>query len=142
MPHSPCSEHFRDNRPHYELDASGCWLWSGASSNGYGQMYFNGGVVYAHRFYFELYKRPIEAGLDLDHLCRKPGCVNPEHLEPVTRAQNVRRGRVTKLTEANVRDIRARVAAGEKQVTLAACSDVDGSTVSRIVSGQTWSDLA
>ena len=31
------------------------------------------------------------AGLTLDHLCRNTSCVNPEHMEPVTLAENVRR---------------------------------------------------
>lgn len=38
---------------------------------------------------------PITDGLELDHLCNVPSCVNPDHLEPVTHAENMRciRGR-------------------------------------------------
>jgi len=46
----------------------------------------------AHRISYELLKGDIPEGLDLDHLCRNRGCVNPDHLEPVTRKENLLRG--------------------------------------------------
>ena len=46
----------------------------------------------AHRFIYEAFVGPIGEGLELDHLCRNRGCVNPWHLEPVTNAVNQRRG--------------------------------------------------
>lgn len=46
----------------------------------------------AHRAMFELVNGPVPDGLDLDHLCRNTLCVNPDHLEPVTRRENVLRG--------------------------------------------------
>ena len=49
-------------------------------------------MVLAHRVYYERHVGPVPEGLELDHLCRNPGCVNPEHLEPVTHAENIRRG--------------------------------------------------
>jgi hypothetical protein len=48
--------------------------------------------VRAHRFAYENLVGEIPDGLALDHLCRNPRCVNPDHLEPVTHAENVRRG--------------------------------------------------
>ena len=45
----------------------------------------------AHRFAYELLIGPIPSGLTIDHLCRNTGCVNPAHMEPVTRAENARR---------------------------------------------------
>lgn len=47
---------------------------------------------YAHRVYYEARFGPIPAGLQLDHLCRNRGCVNPDHLEPVTCRENLMRG--------------------------------------------------
>ena len=78
----------------YGIDASGCWVWLRALNwNGYGLIRHRGRQLRAHRFAYELYVGPIPPALTLDHLCRDRGCVNPAHLEPVTRAENVLRGR-------------------------------------------------
>lgn len=67
----------------------GCWEWTASRfRNGYGQ----GNRTVAHRVVYELLVGPVPEGLDLDHLCRNRGCVNPGHLEPVTRRENLRRG--------------------------------------------------
>ncbi len=76
---------------------SGCWLWFGnVNQKGYGMVSRQpGGIRFtrmAHRFVYELVKGNIPVGLQLDHLCRMPCCVNPEHLEPVTSGENSRRG--------------------------------------------------
>ena len=70
-----------------------CWLWTGnISPNGYGRTSIEGRTKYAHRVAYELLVGPVPEGLDLDHLCRNTRCVNPDHLEPVTHAENMRRG--------------------------------------------------
>jgi hypothetical protein len=73
-----------------------CWLWQGARMTaGYGTINRGGrggGMVGAHRVAYELTYGPIPEGLDIDHLCRNRLCCNPAHLEPVTRAENIRRG--------------------------------------------------
>jgi hypothetical protein len=75
-----------------------CWLWTAwLDRNGYGRFWLDGRNLGAHRVAYELFVGPIPAGLEIDHLCRVRNCVNPEHLEPVTTAENVRRG-----TSANV----------------------------------------
>ena len=60
--------------------------------NGYGQFGVDGKTVLAHRWYYESMVGPIPEGLDLDHLCRVRRCVNPAHLEPVSRRVNLLRG--------------------------------------------------
>jgi len=74
----------------------GCWLWRGCIlKTGYGAFYLKkNGVrksMRAHRVAYELVVGPIADGLTLDHLCRVTTCVNPQHLEPVTLAENIRR---------------------------------------------------
>lgn len=75
---------------------AGCWLWIGAKqSGGYGRFMVCSDprtLILAHRYSYELARGPIPDGLTLDHLCRNTSCVNPEHLEPVTRAVNAQRG--------------------------------------------------
>ena len=73
-----------------------CWTWTGTmDSSGYGRFYPIKGSphrVRAHRVAYELFRGQIPAGLEVDHLCRNRQCVNPDHLEPVTRMENQRRG--------------------------------------------------
>lgn len=69
-----------------------CWLWTAAKdTGGYGRFGVSGKVAFAHRHSYEFLVGPIPEGLELDHLCRVPACVNPSHLEPVTHAENLRR---------------------------------------------------
>jgi hypothetical protein len=85
-----------------EVDATtGCWLWTAARAlDGGGRFGNNGGkkatplVVNANRFAFEqvIGRLPKRLGLHLDHLCRNRQCCNPWHMEPVTHAENIRRG--------------------------------------------------
>ena len=75
------------------VDPSGCWLWTGQQDRGgYARLSIHGKLGQAHRFVYESVVAPIPVGLTLDHLCRRPPCVNPTHLEPVTRGTNVLRG--------------------------------------------------
>lgn len=72
---------------------SGCWEWIGSRmGNGYGQFYVAGKSVSSHRYSYEIIKGPVAGGFDLDHLCRNRPCVNPAHLEPVSRSVNIKRG--------------------------------------------------
>lgn len=73
-----------------------CWLWTaGTTTEGYGTFSIGGRANrkthYTHRFAYELFVGPVPDGLELDHLCRVRQCCNPEHLEPVTGAENKRR---------------------------------------------------
>lgn len=72
---------------------SGCWSWVGARQhNGYGRVAVGYTTRPAHRVAYETLVGEIPAGLELDHLCRDPSCINPAHLEPVTHGVNVLRG--------------------------------------------------
>ena len=72
----------------YTEDENGCWNYTGTINNrGYGSIR----QTTAHRFFWETIRGDIPEGLELDHLCRNTRCVNPSHLEPVTRAENMRR---------------------------------------------------
>jgi HNH endonuclease len=74
----------------------GCWLWlAGRGNTGYGSFWAGAEQTTAHRFAYELLVGPVPPGLDLDHLCRVRHCVNPAHLEPVTRNENLMRGTST-----------------------------------------------
>lgn len=69
----------------------GCWLWTGYVEGGYGR-YGHGAERLVHRLVYIELVGPIPEGLELDHTCRVRACCNPDHLEPVTHAENVRRG--------------------------------------------------
>ena len=74
---------------------SGCWLWIGTSNwQGYGRYRIPGTrtMTQAFRYIWEHEYGPVPAGLELDHLCRVPLCVNPAHMEPVTHRENMLRG--------------------------------------------------
>lgn len=69
-----------------------CWLWTaGCRKNGYGTFWYRYKNVLAHRFAYNLLVGPVPAGLVLDHTCLVKSCVNPTHLDPVTRIENSRR---------------------------------------------------
>lgn len=78
------------------LTDTGCLEWlAGVTQDGYGR-FRPGGRAFptglAHRWSYEWHVGPIPDGLHLDHLCRNPSCVNPDHLEPVTCQENSLRG--------------------------------------------------
>jgi hypothetical protein len=77
-----------------EIDlATQCWLWAACDDQiGYGLFSLGGKMLKAHRISYVLRNGEIPDGLELDHLCRVRHCVNPDHLEPVTHAENMRRG--------------------------------------------------
>jgi len=79
-----------------------CWLWIAAKSPlGYGRFLLDGKNRYAHKIAWEWENGPIASVWEdgdrpvLDHLCRNPSCVRPDHMELVTHSENIRRGRNT-----------------------------------------------
>lgn len=74
---------------------TGCWLWIGSRQNkGYGVFWLASAQkqVLAHRLFYLQAGCLIPSGCELHHLCETPVCVNPDHLEPVTHRENLRRG--------------------------------------------------
>lgn len=73
-----------------------CWLWTGAAvphpGGGYEKFQYEGKPIYAYRWLYSQLVAPIPEGLTIDHLCRTPECVKPEHLEPVPLRVNILRG--------------------------------------------------
>lgn len=88
-------------------DPDACWRWTAAiNRGGYGVFGSGANTATAHRVAYKFKIGPIPEGLDLDHLCHTRDvscdegdlclhrrCVNPAHLEPVTRSENTRRRR-------------------------------------------------
>jgi hypothetical protein len=80
-------------------DDNGCLIWLGAvrnnkADNMYGQIIFDSKIVGAHRAaWFLAHGEWPGPGMDVDHLCRVTLCCHPDHLEVVTHAENLRRGR-------------------------------------------------
>lgn len=126
-----------------------CWEWIGTTDrNGYGHIWGGPGKgpLAAHRVAYELLVGPIPDGLCLDHLCRNTSCVNPQHLEPVTYAENYLRGKKPRpanqvLTEEQVYDIRCRRAAGERTADLAREFGVVPRTIRDAASGHNFAHV-
>lgn len=76
-----------------EVSPTGCWEWRRSkTADGYGVIKIGGRTRRAHVVSYEESNGPVPDGIQLDHLCRVRHCVNPDHLEPVSHLDNVRRG--------------------------------------------------
>lgn len=138
----------------HEVTASGCHQWiKSRNPRGYGHIYDGKRVRSAHRVAWELANgREIPAGMEIRHKCDNRGCVNPDHLEIGTHRQNMEdrsnRGRfrgeqagTAKLTEADVREIRALPAGSVSVKELARRYGVSYSAMSCCVRGISWSHV-
>lgn len=126
------------------LSIEPCWVWLGAGKgNGYGHT--SRGP--AHRRAYELLIGPIPDGMDVCHKCDNRACVNPHHLFLGTRAENMAdmrsKGRGAggsrkHITEAQVQEVRRRLACGVSQAEIARCMDLHRGTVSNIKLGKSY----
>lgn len=130
-----------------------CWLWQGLTGDkGHGRVRWAGRQTSTHRLAWELARGPIPAGLCVLHRCDVPACCNPTHLFLGTRGDNNRdrdtKGRTArqagsahgqaKLTEDQVREMRALRLVGWSLARLAARYDVNWRTISLIVNHKAW----
>lgn len=135
--------------------SDGCWEWQGRkNANGYGVFSLDRKHVLAHRFVLAITSGSVPSFLAVCHHCDNPSCVNPDHLFVGTKADNsrdmVEKGRssagqdrpLAKLTEDEVKAIRARYEAGETQRAIAFEFGVNQSTVSRLVRHVRWARVA
>lgn len=130
----------------YRIDKkTDCWVWVRQTNwAGYGLVSVANGdgtrrKQSAHRYMYEKLVGPIPEGMQLDHLCRNPSCVNPEHLEPVTRSENQRRGRGTPLTWDRVRQIRAHWEENDLSISaMARKFGISGTSMRHLLKGWTW----
>ena len=138
-----------------------CWPWlsvDGQPVSGYGSFWRDGRLVNAHRVAYELAHGPLAPTECALHHCDNPPCQNPAHLFKGTRGDNNRdctaKGRhgytgspgeanpTARLTESDVREIRALLAGGVKQTVVAARYGVNKSTVHLIKQGKHWRHVA
>jgi hypothetical protein len=92
----------------------------------------------AHIFFFIEKNGPIPKGLHADHLCRIRACVNPDHIELVTPAENTRRGSNTKLSRDDVRSIRTLRIAGWGAKDIANAYGISDGMVCHIAKDRKW----
>lgn len=132
---------------------NGCWEWTGTIGHyGYGEFSVGGKPRRVHRWAYELLVGPIPAGLFICHKCDNRRCVNPDHLFIGTAADNNadmrskgRDGKChgeahphTRLTQAEVDEMRQLRAEGATTTDLARQFGVHNSTVSRICRFEQW----
>lgn len=77
-------------RPHPVMPTR-CWVWTGYRNSGYAWVHYDGKSRLGHRVVYQLLVGPIPDDMTLDHLCRNTACINPAHMEVVTRSENVAR---------------------------------------------------
>lgn len=74
------------------IPESGCWVWVGSiSGRGYGEVWWKGSKAFIHVLMHKLFVGDVPTGFEVDHLCKVRCCCNPNHLEAVTHAENVKR---------------------------------------------------
>lgn len=114
---------------------TGCMLWlGGMSGDGYGMV----SGAYAHRISYIEVRGPIPTGMVVDHVCNTPLCVNPDHLQLLSRGDNVRRGKRAKLSPDSVAEIKRLRADGVPVKVIAQQFGIGDSTVYNVTNGYGW----
>lgn len=116
-----------------------CWVWLLAKkAGGYGNVMAEGRSQVAHRYYYEQIHGKLPRHTHLDHLCRNRACVNPDHLEPVTPAENSRRGSNAKVSLLEVQQIRSLMADGWRAKDIAYAFGISDVQVYNIRNRKSW----
>ena len=119
-----------------------CWIWGGTvRANGYGAVVAHGKLLLAHRWVYQKLRGIISRGLVLDHLCRVPQCVNPDHLDPVTREVNNQRGAAAKVTPDIVRQIRRMYDDGILPCQIEPMFNVSRDAIRNIARRRVWTNI-
>lgn len=93
--------------PVHRPELGPCWPWTGTiATTGYGTFRLHGRNVATHRLSFQILKGQIPKELVIDHLCRNRVCVNPNHMELVTNAENIKRGNIFRCKERELAEAR------------------------------------
>jgi hypothetical protein len=141
----PLADRFREKTtPATDLSPNGmsnCLVWTGATGqDGYGCIRYDGGTIPAtHAAWMVAGRERPLPGRDLDHLCRRHSCVNVDHLEDVTHAENMRRGAGAKLTAEQAAEIKYLRGAGWNVQGIADAYGISRSYVYHIHRGRKWS---
>lgn len=141
----PCAETVHKTLVTIPDNPSDCWEWNGNinKKTGYGKKTQNGKAVLAHRWVFEMLQGPIPDGLVINHKCSNKSCVNPTHLEVIDQAGNCRHGSGTKLSKAEVIEIKRakKTKAWGLGARLAKKFNVSSALIHDIWSGRAWKDI-
>ena len=136
-----CSQQKRAGADYSVNKQTGCWEWNRRLINGgYGVKRYKGKFYLAHRLYYERGHGSIPDGLEIDHLCRNRKCVNPTHLEAVTKSINQRRGLKSRIREQQAKEIK-QIGSSMKQRDVAKKFGVSQRLIWNILHQLTWKDI-
>jgi len=126
--------------PFYKINKNGCWKWQAFKTHeGYGLKKESGRSMHAHRYMYLKHRGKIPNGLHLDHLCRVRDCVNPDHLEIVTVAENNRRSSLAKINHRQAKEIKIIASKGKlSQKEIGGIYGIGQVQVSNIKRGKSW----